>query len=211
MKKVSKQPYRLWYEYLKTALKYNMPVNRNYYKRWHLNTIKNAKLGQGFDKWFSSHQSLFEEYDSSIKLVDTIKRDPDSIILQIPKNYSVKRLQKEIGAVVGTHLNQSNAEFKIKSKRTLMIAPMDYMLWCWQLKQQDKFNVHGGLGMIWEELNIKVSRRSAKAKGKVKRRAVMGGEDGASKAITVSKNIRKAERILKNVCRGDFPGNYSIS
>jgi len=32
-----------------------------------------------------------------------------------------------------------------------------------------------------------------------------------SKAIVVANNIRKARNILENVCKGVFPGNYSIS
>ena len=32
-----------------------------------------------------------------------------------------------------------------------------------------------------------------------------------SKAVVMANNIRKAQNILENVCKGVFPGDYSIS
>lgn len=207
MKKISKQPYRLWFDYLKTALANDMKVDEKYYKSWHLNSVRTQK----FDQWFKNHQHLFQEYDSDMDIVSSkSNRSPDNVYVSIPKNYSVKRVQREIGALIGQQLNKSNATFKITSNRTLMIAPMDYMLWCWQYRQMPKYQVHGGLDMIHTQLQNKVANRQAKVKNKkkVKRRIVSGDENGA---IMVSKNVRKAERILKNVCKGVFPGQYSIS
>ena len=41
------QPYRIWYEYLQTALNnksFSNKVNKNYYKDWHLNLVKKQNL-----------------------------------------------------------------------------------------------------------------------------------------------------------------------
>ena len=75
--------------------------------------------------------------------------------------------------------------------------------------------------MIWEELQKRVSDRQEKyekgrKKGAIKGRQVAGGEKSTSikgatsgRTIMVSRNIKKAENILFNVCKGKFPGlNY---
>ena len=62
-KKKSKQPYRLWYQYLQTCLNHNelsKKVDREFYRSWNLNKVKT----QRFDEWFKTHSHLFEEYDS---------------------------------------------------------------------------------------------------------------------------------------------------
>ena len=43
------QPYRIWYEYLQTALNdksFSNKVNKNFYKDWHLNLVKKQKFNQ---------------------------------------------------------------------------------------------------------------------------------------------------------------------
>ena len=43
------QPYRIWYEYLQTALNdkdYSNKINQKYYKDWHLNLVKKLKFNQ---------------------------------------------------------------------------------------------------------------------------------------------------------------------
>ena len=43
------QPYRIWYQYLQTALndeKYSEKVDRKYYKDWHLNLVKKLTFNQ---------------------------------------------------------------------------------------------------------------------------------------------------------------------
>ena len=69
MKKVSKQPYRLWFDYLKTALQFDMKVDKDFYKSWHLNQVRTQK----FDQWFKNHQHLFQEYDSDMDIVSSKK------------------------------------------------------------------------------------------------------------------------------------------
>ena len=35
-------------------------------------------------------------------------------------------------------------------------------------------------------------------------------KNARNKAIIINRNIKKAKRILDNVCKGVFPGNYSL-
>jgi predicted DNA-binding protein YlxM (UPF0122 family) len=220
MKKKSKQPYRLWFQYLQTCLNYEQfrkKINTKFYKSWNLNNVKK----QRFDEWFKSHSHLFEEYESHIKLYSG-KKTPNTILVEIPTNYNVHKIQTEIGSIVSEKINQSNANFSITSNRSLQIAPLDYFLWCWKWRQQKKYQVRGGLEMIWEELQKRVLERQKKyekgiKKGTIKRRAVAGLATymdaykvtktmTSGKTIMVSRNIKKAENILFNVCKGKFPG-----
>ena len=223
MKKKSKQPYRLWFEYLQTCLNHNelsKKVDREFYRSWNLNKVKTLK----FDEWFKTHSHLFEEYDSNIKLFSSGKRTPNTILVEIPTNYNVHKIQKEIGGIVSNKINKPNARFAITSNRSLQTAPLDYFHWCWKWRQMDKYSnkVNGALEMIWELLNKRVTARQLKykkatSKGTIKRRGVMGGEKSTSqkgatsgRSVIVHRNITKCNNILLNVCKGQFPGlNYS--
>ena len=210
----SKQPYRLWYQYLQECLNnkdYSKKVDRDFYRAWHLNSVKTQK----FDTWFKDHSHLFEEYDSEIKVYSTKdKRTPNTILVEIPTNFNVHKIQKSIGEVVKGKLNKSNAKFAITANRSLQIAPFDYFLWCFQWRQMKKYQVRGGLDLIFYELDKRVSQRQNRykkaiekyrktGKGKIKMRTVAGT------TVIISRNISKCKKILDNVCKGVFPGQYS--
>ncbi len=159
MKKKTKQPYRIWFEYLQTCLNHkdlSKKVDREFYKSWNLNKVKT----QRFDEWFSSHSHLFDEYDSEIKLFSG-KRTPNTILVEIPTNYNVHKIQTEIGGVVSNKINKPNARFAITSNRSLQIDKLDYFHWCWELKQQKKYQVYGGLEMIWIAVDKKGGKKIA--------------------------------------------------
>ena len=233
IKKISKQPYRLWFQYLQECLnnkEYSKKINRDFYKSWHLNKVKTQK----FDTWFKEHSHLFEEYESEIKLYNG-KRSPNTILVEIPTNYNVHKIQKSIGEVVKGRLNKSNANFAITANRSLQIAPFDYFLWCFQWKQMKKYQVRGGLELIWNELDKRVRQRQDRykkaiekfrktGKGKIKMRTVFGeptdrkkveGQDNrasstvSGRTVIISRNISKCKKLLDNVCKGVFPGQYS--
>ena len=113
----SKQEYRLWYQYLQTCLNdkvLSKKVDREFYRSWNLSSVKNDK----FDTWFKTHSHLFQDYDSQIKIYDG-KKKTDTVIVEIPTNYSVRKVNEEIGKVLKGKLNQSNAKFSITKNRPL--------------------------------------------------------------------------------------------
>ena len=233
MIKISKQPYRLWFQYLQECLiddEYSNKVNKDFYKSWHLNKVKTQK----FDVWFKDHQHLFDEYENEIRLYNG-KRTPNTILVEIPTNFNVHKIQRTIGEVVKGKLNKSNANFSITANRSLQIAPFDYFLWCYQWRKLNKYKVRGGLELIWNKLDEKVKQRQHRyrkaietyrktGKGKIRLRTVSGepsdkvkieGSDNygsgtvSGRTVIVSRNISKAKKILNNVCKGVFPGQYS--
>ena len=213
------QPYRIWYEYLQTALNnksFSNKVNKNYYKDWHLNLVKKQK----FNQWIKSHEHLFTQSDKSeIKLFEG-KRTPNTLLVEIPVSFNVQRIQREVGKAVKGRVakTQSNIRFKIQTNRPLQTAPLDYFRWAYEYKQSGKLK----LEEIWTKVNQKqIDRQKKVAKrvekflktGKgIRKRTLSGGlseKVEKNKAILISRNIKKAQNILSNVCKGVFPGQYS--
>ena len=208
-----RQPYRIWFDYLKTCLNDNVlskKVDREHYKSWHLNLVKTQK----FDTWYKSHEHLFVDLNTQMK-ISTGSKNPNSVLVEIPVNYSIAKVQREIGKILDKKLNQSLSKFRITSNRPLILPPLDYFLYAWKLKNNKKKLT---LEEIWEEVNLIIRQRQSKvkkqvAKGKLRSRFLMGtpmNKEARNKSILISRNITKAQRILENVCRGIFTGNYSI-
>ena len=214
------QPYRIWYEYLQTALNdksFSNKVDKKYYKDWHLNLVKKQK----FNQWIKSHEHLFTQSDSSeIKLFEG-KRTPNTLLVEIPVSFNVQRIQRDIGKAVKGKVakTQANQRFKIQTNRPLQTAPLDYFLWAYEFKQSGKFK----LKEVWHKVNEKVIDRQKKVakrvdkfrktgKGIRQRQLTSGNpiKSEKNKEVLISRNILKAQNILTNVCKGVFPGEYSI-
>ena len=213
------QPYRIWYEYLQTALNdksFSNKVDKKYYKDWHLNLVKKQK----FNQWIKSHEHLFTQSDSSeIKLFEG-KRTPNTLLVEIPVSFNVQTIQRDIGKAVKGKVAkaQTHQRFKIQTNRPLQTAPLDYFRWAYEYKQSGKLK----LEEIWTKVNQKqIDRQKKVAKrvekflktGKgIRKRTLSGGlseKVEKNKAILISRNIKKAQNILSNVCKGVFPGQYS--
>ena len=218
----TKQPFRLWYEYLQECLKHPklFKINKDFYKPWHLNQVKTLK----FDHWFKEHSHLFSTNQKGDIQIYNGKKDDNSIIVSIPKHMNVQEIQKAIGKVVKGKVNIKEAKFNITNNKNFIdTASMDYFLWSWQFKQMKKYQGRGGLIEIWNEVESKRLRRhnymkskNVKEKGKryfqVTGATSSSSSDGAHthiKSIMVSRFIKKAQRILENVSKGVFPGNYA--
>lgn len=207
------QPYRIWYQYLQTALKdkkFSNKVDKNYYKDWHLNLVKKLT----FNQWIKTHEHLFTtESEQEIRLLGS-KRTPNTVAVEIPINFNVQRIQREIGKAVKGLVakQQANMRFKLHIKRPLQSAPLDWFHWAYQFKQQDKYSLYE----IWGLVDDKQNKRQEKVKKRSNARRLQRNLSTShakkierSKQILISRNIGKATKILNNVCKGIFPGDYS--
>jgi hypothetical protein len=93
----------------------------------------------------------------------------------------------------------------------LILPPLDYFLYAWKLRHSNK---DIKLAELWTKVQEYIQKRQGKVsklvgKGKLRRRALMSGDSNERKAILVSRNINKAQKILENVCKGIFTGNYA--
>ncbi|MDB0072547.1 hypothetical protein N9E72_03280 [Candidatus Pelagibacter sp.] len=207
------QPYRVWFDYLKTCLldeKLNKKIDKEYYKSWNLSEIKNST----FNKWFKTHSGLFTS-KGTIKIVSKVS-NPQAITIEIPTNFKIKEIQREIPKLLKDKVNKSTSRFILTHQRkNIKTIALDSFLIAWKFRQKNKDK---RLEDIWELTNNKIDERQSKVKtllqkGKLRRRKLQGIGSGIksfkNKSIIISRNILKASKILENVCKGNFPGEYS--
>ena len=207
------QPYRVWFDYLKTCLldeKLNKKIDKEYYKSWNLSEIKNST----FNKWFKTHSGLFTS-KGTIKIVSKIS-NPQAITIEIPTNFKIKEIQREIPKLLKDKVNKSTSRFILTHQRkNIKTIALDSFLIAWKFRQKNKDK---RLEDIWELTNNKIDERQSKVKtllqkGKLRRRKLQGIGSGIksfkNKSVIISRNILKASKILENVCKGNFPGEYS--
>ena len=207
------QPYRVWFDYLKTCLldeKLNKKIDKEYYKSWNLSEIKKST----FNKWFKTHSSLFTS-KGTIKIVNKIT-NPQAITLEIPTNFKIKEIQRTIPKILEGKVNKSISRFNLTHQRKhIKNVALDSFLIAWKFRQKNKDKK---LEDIWELTNNKIDERQGKVKtllqkGKLRRRKLQGVGSGIksfkNKSVIISRNILKASKILENVCKGKFPGEYS--
>ena len=207
------QPYRVWFDYLKTCLldeKLNKKIDKEYYKSWNLSEIKNST----FNKWFKTHSGLFTS-KGTIKIVSKVS-NPQAITIEIPTNFKIKEIQREIPKLLKDKVNKSTSRFILTHQRkNIKTIALDSFLIAWKFRQKNKDK---RLEDIWELTNNKIDERQSKVKtllqkGKLRRRKLQGIGSGIKsfkhKSVIISRNILKASKILENVCKGNFPGEYS--
>ena len=207
------QPYRVWFDYLKTCLldeKLNNKIDKEYYKSWNLSEIKNST----FNKWFKTHSGLFTS-KGTIKIVSKIS-NPQAITIEIPTNFKIKEIQREIPKLLKDKVNKSTSRFILTHQRkNIKTIALDGFLIAWKFRQKNKDK---RLEDIWVLTNNTIDERQSKVKtllqkGKLRRRKLQGIGSGIksfkNKSVIISRNILKASKILENVCNGDFPGEYS--
>ena len=204
-----RQPFRIWFDYLKICLNdesLSERVDRKFYKDWHLTSVKTQK----FDTWYKSHEHLFTDITTTMKISSGTKSS-NSILLEIPVNYSITKVQREAGKVLGNKLNKRLSKFTITSNRALILPPLDYFLYAWKLRYSNK---DIKLAELWTRVQEHIQKRQGKVSKLVKNRklrsrALASGDSNERKAILISRNINKAQKILENVCKGIFTGNYA--
>jgi hypothetical protein len=204
-----RQPYRIWFDYLKTCLNdesLSKKIDRVFYKDWNLTSVKTQK----FDTWYKTHEHLFTDTSTTMKISSGTKSS-NSILLEIPVNYSITKVQREVGKVLENKLNKRLSKFSITSNRALILPPLDYFLYAWKLRYSNK-NIK--LAELWTKVQEHIQKRQGKVSKLVKNkklrsRALQSGDSNERKAILISRNINKAQKILENVCKGIFTGNYA--
>ena len=204
-----RQPFRIWFDYLKICLNdesLSKKIDRKFYKDWHLTSVKTQK----FDTWYKSHEHLFVDTTTQMKISSGTKSS-NSILLEVPLNYSITKVQREVGKVLENKLNKRLSKFTITSNRALILPPLDYFLYAWKLRHSNK---EIKLAELWTKVQEHIQKRQGKVSKLVKNRklrsrALQSGDSNERKAILISRNINKAQKILENVCKGIFTGNYS--
>ena len=197
------QKYRLHYDYLKTCLLFpkEFKIDKSKYIQWKLEEIKKLKFN---DWWKKIGSKLFEKQLDQIKEVRTTKQSISStfveIPLDVPTEYAVEKIRKIL----------QDKQLKIKTNERIRPLELQIYLESYLLKQKKL-----KLTQIANELRKKRIRILKTHKDK----ALMN-EDKLDKFLptymryeVINRIIWRyhtnAKKILLNVCKGEFPGNYS--
>ena len=187
-----KQNIRLWYNYLQMALELKLKINKEYYKKWHISTIS---TGMRFDSWYKEHKHLF-----------VINK---KISLEIASTLTYKDAVAKAKELLKGKTDRQT-DFELSSTRFRYLEIDDYLK-CYKLKRKDKrlFDI----GTMLEEEYLKKQERYKNSKKLLQRKLlhkkVEDMQNSYDDVISiVSRKIKKADKIIKNTAKGEFPGKY---
>lgn len=216
-----KRAFRLWFEYLKVALqstdkdvKAALNVSKPYYAPWEMDKAT------GFDSWWKSHAHLFEEKYTVRELIAGERpADPEALIIEIPLTQSPTILTRKVKAII-----QTAHDSRLKKSKKTKTKPSAY----YKLSEgsEPKFDAIREMLSIYRDVYLKdrslrgdklleaTHNYYLKRKNKRYAKVPMAFQHGGSNSnkIGAMRNLRryiqKAEKVVLNVARGQFPGNY---
>jgi len=215
-----KEAFRLWYEYLKIAqvssnrkIKDALTIHGPFYARWDMDNADR------FDTWWKNHAHLFEEKLSIQKLENGAQpTDPNSLVLEIPLTEAPSVLIKKVKSFIQTAFD----EMERKSRKAKKSPTASFRL---TEGSEPKLDAVREMLSVYRDVYLKNSQlrgeklleaahkyylgRKNKRWAKVPM-ALMYDTDGDK--IRAMRNLRryiqKAELVVLNVARGQFPGAY---
>jgi hypothetical protein len=217
---VRREAFRLWFEYLKIArssgdpkVKAALVVSKPFYAPWEM------ERGDKFDLWWKSHFHLFEEKFVVRELAPgETPNDPTALLLEIPLTQSPTILTKRVKAIIQRAFEAREKEVrKTKRKPTASYQMTD--------GSEPKLDAVREMLSVYRDVHLKSPRlrgeklldathryylcRKNKRWAKVPM-ALMYDTDGDK--VRAMRNLRryiqKAETVVFNVARGQFPGDY---
>ena len=218
-----REPYRLWFEYLKLArasadpaVKRALSGSASYYAPW--GDVTDA----WFDEWWRDHSHLFEEKLSVRRLARReAPSDPDALVVEVPLALSTSALVRQVRAVI----REARDARPLAARRTRRRPMATYRL---------TEGAEPNLRAMRIELTMyrDVYLRDPKLRGKklldaahayyARRKSEEGRKvpgslrpDKYGDPTTAMRNLRRyiqrAERLVLNAARGEFPGGYDYN
>ena len=212
---------RMWFEFLRLArnssdpkVKSALVVSQPKYKPWDMdNTTR-------FDAWFKAHGHLFEEkyFVRELKLGE-LPKDPNALLLEIPLTLSPTELTRRIKPLIKRAF-EARAKLQKKSKAAHTAT---YRL---TEGSEPKLDAIREMLTVYRDVYLKNPKLRGKALltavhklytgRKNKRWAVIPkqldidkyGNDDIQAMRNLRRYLQKAEMIVLNVARGEFPGSY---
>ena len=215
-----KEAFRLWFEYLKIArlskdakIKSALVVSEPYYRPWEMDTADK------FDPWWKTHLHLFEEkYFVREFTAGEAPLDPDALLVEIPLTQSPTILTKKVKAII-----QAAFEARERTERKGKKKPTAY----YRLTEgsEPKFDAVREMLSVYRDVHLKNPKlkgekllaathqyylgRKNKRWAKVPMALMYNHEDEKVRAMrNLRRYIQKAEQVVLNVARGQFPGEY---
>jgi len=197
------QKYRLHFDYLKTCLEFrnDFKVDKSKYIHWKLNLVSKYK----FDKWWSQvGKNLFEKEIEQVKEVRTPKQSNTSTYIEVPNNTPTEYAIEKIRDILQSKTSKSTNE---------RLRPLELQIYLetFKLRKQNKKLLE--VAKLLREKRLKIikthkSRALMKEERTVKFLDRRDMDYYVIQRIILRYNLH-AKRILENVSKGIFPGNYS--
>ena len=215
-----KRAYRLWFEYLKVArsiskleMKAALLVSQPFYRPWEM------EKGEPFDRWWKTHSHLFEER----LVVRVLKpgespRETGSLIVEIPLNRSTTELTAEVRKLV-QRASETREPINKKSRTS---PSARYKL---SMGSEPKLDALREMLSVYRDVHLRNPRlrgeklleavhsyylgRKNKRWSKVPTTLMFDSDGDKVRAMrNLRRYIQKAEAVILNVARGQFPGDY---
>ena len=212
-----KEAYRLWFEYLRIArrskdqkVRTALERSARFYEPW--GNIENVK----FDQWWRGNEHLFEEKSSVRRLSRGQKpADPTALIIEVPFTQTKAKLFAQVRELIrNAYPTQTPrkgrfrpvSQYRLSAGAEPRLMALREMLNVYRevyLKNKD---------LRGQELLDKVHAyyRGRKRKQQVPSLLLVAklDEDNSRALRNMRRYISKAERVMLNVVRGEFPGRY---
>jgi hypothetical protein len=197
------QKYRLHYDYLKTCLDFpnDFKVDKSKYIHWKLNLV--SKLT--FNQWWSKVGSdLFNKEIEQVKEVRTARQSNTSTFIEVPNDtpteYAIEKIRDILQSKTSTKTNER-------------LRPLELQIYLetFKLRKQNKQLLE--VAKLLREKRLKImkthkSRALMKDERTVKFLDKRNMDYYVIQRIILRYNLH-AKRILENVSKGIFPGQYT--
>ena len=197
------QKYRLHYDYLKTCLEFpnNFKVDKLKYTHWKLDEVKKLKFNNW---WKKTGDNLFSKELDKVKEVKNFKQSNSSAFVEVPLDVPIEYAVEKIRKIL------QEKQMKIKNNERIRPLELQIYLESFLLKQK---------GLKLAQIATELRKKRVRILKIHKDKAQMN-EDKVDKFLpahmryeVVNRIIWRyhtnAKKILLNVCKGEFPGNYS--
>ena len=197
------QKYRLHYDYLKTCLDFpnDFKLDKSKYIHWKLNLV--SKLT--FNQWWSKVGSdLFNKEIEQVKEVRTARQSNTSTFIEVPNDtpteYAIEKIRDILQSKTSTKTNERLRPlelqiyletFKLRKKKIRMLEVAKML----REKRLNIMKTHKSRALMKDERTVKFLDRQKMDYYVIQRQ--------------ILRYNLHAKRILQNVCKGIFPGQYT--
>ena len=196
------QKYRLHYDYLKTCLEFpnDFKVDKSKYTHWKLNLVSKYN----FNQWWSKiGKNLFEKEIEQVKEVKTTKQSNNSTFIEIPNStpteYAIEKIRDILQSKTSTKTNER-------------LRPLELQIYLETFKKRKEKKSLLEVAKLLREKRLKIMKTHKSRALMKEERAIKFLPPGMlyyTKQRIILRYSLQAQKILHNVCKGIFPGQYT--
>ena len=197
------QKYRLHYDYLKTCLDFpnDFKVDKSKYIHWKLNLVSKLTFNQW---WTKVGSDLFNKEIEQVKEVRTARQSNTSTFIEVPNDTPTEYAIEKIRDILQT---------KTSTKTNERLRPLELQIYLetFKLRKQNKQLLE--VAKLLREKRLKIMK-THKSRALMKDTRTVKFLDRQTMDYYVIQRIilrynLHAKRILENVSKGIFPGQYT--